>query len=180
MRSDLPALLAVLMLLPAGCAIERTVLEDSAVDTHAGYEAELDFWDDLATRPVVTNNDALYGLLLVSGEENPPDSYDSRLAAARELQWIGENQSPPINESATVGMISMAVCDILQVRGGLTMHLLGPSPRYCTRELIFLEYIPRRTENQSLSGLEFIDLLSHVEETMRPVEPAPEAESSES
>lgn len=180
MRSDLPALLVVLMLLPAGCAVERTVLEDSSVDTHAGYEAELDFWDELATRPVVTNNDALYGLLLVSGEENPPDSYEGRLAAARAREWVGEKQSPPINESAMVGMISVAVCDILEVKGGVTMHLLGPSPRYCTRELIYLEYIPRRTENQSLSGLEFIDLLSRVEERMRPPEEAPEAEGSES
>ena len=71
-------------------------------------------------------------------------------------------------------MIAMAACDILQIEGGLTMRMFGPSPRYCTRELIYLELIPQRTDYQSLSGLEFIDLLGRIEShladrTMTPV-----------
>jgi hypothetical protein len=168
MRSDVFALLAVLALAPGGCTIERTVLEDSAVEVHPGYEAELDFWDDLATRTVVTNDDALYGLLLVSGEVAPPADYAGRLAAARGRGWMSENDAPPMDESATVGLIAVAVCDILDIKGGLTMCIFGPSGRYCTRELVYRKYIPRRTENQALSGLEFIDLISRVEELMRP------------
>ena len=56
---------------------------------------------------------------------------------------------------------------IMDIKGGLTMCLLGPSPRYCTRELVYLEIIPNRTENQSLSGLEFIELVSNIEDEMR-------------
>ena len=168
MRSDVFTMLAVLALVLGGCAVERTVLEDSAVDAYPGYDAELDFWDELATRPVVTNNDALYGLLLVSGEDSPPASYEDRLAAARALGWMNENDAPPMNESATLGFIAVAVCDILDLKGGLTMHLFGPSGRYCTRELVYREYFPSRTEDQSLSGLEFVDLLSRVETDVRP------------
>ena len=149
----------------AGCAIERTMLEDSAVDAFGSVEAELDFWDDLATRRVVTNDDALHGLLLLAGEDGGID-YAARLEAARGRGWLPESTSPPKNESAAVGMIAVAVCDILEIEGGVTMRLLGPLPRYCTRELVFLEIIPGRTENQSLSGLEFIDLAGRVEDAM--------------
>jgi hypothetical protein len=180
MHSDTLAALAVSAVLAfslAGCAVERTVLEDSAVDAYPGYEAELDFWDELATRSVVTNNDALYGLLLVSGEESPPAEYEGRLTAARARGWLGGEDAPPMNESAAVGLIAVAVCDILDIKGGLTMRVFGPSGRYCTRELVYREYIPRRTDNQSLSGLEFIDLLSRVEDEMRP--PAEEEAGAE-
>ncbi|MCZ6543072.1 MAG: hypothetical protein O6768_05350, partial [Planctomycetota bacterium] len=50
--------------------------------------------------------------------------------------------------------------------GGLTMRLFGPSPRYCTRELIFMDILPQRTEHQSLSGLEFIDLVGRIEDRL--------------
>ena len=61
-------------------------------------------------------------------------------------------------------MISMAVCEILDIRGGLTLSLAGYTPRYCTRELVFMEILPPRTEFQSITGLEFIDLISRMED----------------
>ena len=67
-----------------------------------------------------------------------------------------------------MGMIATATCDILDIRGGVTMHLLGPSGRYATRELIYLDVIPPRTDNQSLSGLEFLDLAGRIERRMEP------------
>ncbi len=112
----------------AGCAMERTVLEDSAVDAFGGVEAELDFWDELATRRVVTNDDALHGLLLLAGEDGGAD-YAARLDAARGRGWLSESASPPKNESAAVGMIAVAVCDILDIEGGVTMRVLGHVPR---------------------------------------------------
>jgi len=180
MRFDRVLLLSVLVVGGClwGCAAERTVLEDSAVDIHGDYESELDFWDNLATRRVVTNDDALYGLLLVGGAE-PTGGYEARLAAARERGWIPERAGALKDESATVGMVSVAVCDILDVQGGITMRLLGRSPRYCTREVVYLELMPLRSEYQSLSGLEFIDLVSRVEDAMVQENGSPEVVAPE-
>jgi hypothetical protein len=158
------AVLALLAsLVAAGCT--RTVLEDSAIDRFAGPESELDFWDDVSTRSVVTNHDAIHGLLLVAGE-TPLVDYEARLAEARRRGWVDGTRRPDENESATVGMIAVAVCDLMGTEGGLTMRVFGPSPRACTREIVFLELIPPRTDNQSLSGLEFIDLVSRVERSV--------------
>ena len=41
--------------------------------------------------------------------------------------------------------------------------LVGPLPRYATRELVFMEILPLRTENQILTGAEFVDYLNRLD-----------------
>lgn len=158
-----------LVALLSGCA--RTTLVDSAADKFPGDDAELQFWQQLETQPVVTNNDALHGLTLLADGQDPTQDYEQRVAAARTRGWLGASDAPPANESARMGTIAVAICEILDIKGGVTMHVFGPIPRYCTRELVFLRYIPPRTEFQAVSGLEFIDLISRVEEQMPRSEP---------
>ena len=155
--------LFLLMLVSTGCANMRTIQPQSVVDTLGSVDAELDFWDEIATHRAVTNNDALHGLLLAAGETNVVGDA-ARLDAARARGWIGPNQTLEMNETATLGLIAMGASEILGIRGGLTAHLLGPSPRTATRELIFRRLIPRRSDNQSVSGLEFIDIVNRCED----------------
>lgn len=167
----------VAFLLASGCAlVERTTAADSAVDRFSSADDELDFWDDVTTRAVVTSDDALHGLLLLDlgeGEAIPAD-YAGRVAAARGRGWLGGGDPPPKNDSATVGMIAVAVCQILDIRGGITGAVIGPTGRYCTRELVYREILPDRTALQSMTGLEFADLVSRVEDELTRVEtPSP-------
>ena len=46
------------------------------------------------------------------------------------------------------------------------MRVFGPSPRYCTRELVYTGLLPSRTEFQSISGSAFLELLGTIEDTM--------------
>ncbi len=162
MRSDWCAtMLALTMAGLCGCA--RTKLESSVVDRASGSDMELDYWEGIETSRVVTNNDALQGLLLVADGEAPYGSYDERVGAAKARGWVGHGWDAPANESATVGMMARAACQIMDIRGGLTMMVFGPSERYCARELISRGMIPQRTQNQSLSGLEFSDFVRKIE-----------------
>ncbi|MHC4142666.1 MAG: hypothetical protein ACYSUF_12630 [Planctomycetota bacterium] len=158
------ALLLFVVVVLGGCA--RTVLESSVVDATAADEAELDFWDGLESQRVVTVNDALHALFLLADGSDSIATYEQRLAEAKRRKWLGAGADPAANESATVGLVAMAACQILEVKGGLTMRLLGPSPRYCTREIVFLGILPPRTEHQSLSGLELMDVVGHVEDRL--------------
>ena len=67
-----------------------------------------DFWDELTTQRVVTNDDALHGLLLVVAPELVEANYAARLDAARKRGGIGEDADLPPTESARVGMIALA------------------------------------------------------------------------
>ena len=166
MRFDLRYLCVLLMACCAGCAAQRTTLRQSAVDLYPTADEELDFLDHVASLKVVTNHDALHGLIMLDADEEVGESYEERVAYAVERGWIATDAAPAPNESARVGMIAIAICDVLEFEGGLTMQLFGPSPRYCTRELVYQELIPMRSEKQSLSGLEFIDLIDRVENRM--------------
>ena len=166
MRSSVWPLMILLLASAGMVGCARTMLESSAVDDWPGNEAELEYLEALETQRVVTNHDALHGLLLLADGADPHETYEQRLADARQRGWLAPDASPEANESAAIGMMAVAVCEILEIDGGLTMLFFGPSPRYCTRELIFLDILPPRSEHQSLSGLEFIDLLGRIEDRL--------------
>ena len=137
---------------------------ESSLVTREDFRAdELEFFAQLDTQAVVTNDDALHALFLFATGEDPHDTYEQRLEAARLKGWIPFKNSPPGTESATTGMIAVALTRITGVRGGVTMRLLGPTPRAATRELIYLDVLPDRTEWQALTGAEFIETLGRAE-----------------
>jgi hypothetical protein len=158
-------------LLPvAGCDLfERTTVEDSAAVKFSGNDEDFEFWDSLSTQPVVTNNDALHGLLLLIDGKDDCETYECRYQAGVDKGWFDGNwgDMPPADESARIGWMAVAGCQILKIKGGLTMQLFGDSPRYCSRELTFMGILPSVTENEALSGLEFTAYVDNIEDRQR-------------
>jgi len=149
-----------------GCAVgpgcQRKMMDASAVEQFGTADDELDFLDAVNSMSAVTNNDALHALFLLCDGADPSTTYEARVEAAKARRWMPSGFDRPANESASVGWLSMAGCAICDIRGGLTMHVLGPSPRYCTKELVFLKIMPLRSENQSMTGAEFNDYINRI------------------
>ena len=164
-------LLAALALggLGTGCdAFQRTRVETTILESHPGELDDFEFWDALAKQAVVSNDDALHALILMNDGRDPSIDFEGRIAIADEKGWLEGTHLPlDPNESASVGLLSVAGCRILDIQGGLTMRLLGPSPRYCTRELVAMGILPGLTANEALSGLEFIAYIDGLEERDR-------------
>ena len=154
------------MLLPgAGC--DRQMAQTSVTDRFARPEQELDHAEALESTSVVTNNDMLHGFIAFVSGEDPWVTYAQRVLDARSRGWIPKDWREPANESATVGRMASIASHIVEIRGGLSFMLLGPTPRYALRELIYQDILPTRTENQSLSGLEFTDFLNRLSRMSR-------------
>lgn len=117
--------LALAGLMCCGCA--RRTMESSMVDTHGSPEAELDFWEAMEQSHAVTNNDALHGLLVLSDGVDPANDFEGRVAAAKAKGWLKKGWDSAANQTASVGMMSVAVCEIMQVRGGITLMVFGRS-----------------------------------------------------
>ncbi|MGD9692556.1 MAG: hypothetical protein AB7G17_11095 [Phycisphaerales bacterium] len=164
MRSDRIALVALAATtILTGCA--RTLSESSAVDAHANDDGA--FWTALESQRTLTNHDALHGLFLLADGADTHATYEERVASARDRQWISAKEPNPVaNESISVGRVASAAARIAEIKGGLSMRLAGPTPRYATRELVYMGLLPDRTENQSMSGLEFLDLIGRMEDHM--------------
>lgn len=150
--------LAAALLTGAGCT-QRTMSDSSLVDNPAVLADQTEFVDGLRDRYSVTNHDAIHGLILLADGEDTLTSYEDRVATAKERGWLMPDWNRPANESARIGDIAQGVCVITNIPGGLTMGMIGPHPRYATRELIYLEMMPERGDQQSIRGLEYLELM---------------------
>jgi hypothetical protein len=151
-------------MLSMGCA--RTTVEQSlAAAVKAGdVNAELDFWDAIAERPVVCNDEGFHGLLLFSDGEDSSTSYEQRLAAARERGWVTESWSEPANLAMQRGVLARAIVLHCKIKGGVMIQMLGPVQRYCTRELQYMGMMGFGSEQQAVSGREYMGVLSKAQD----------------
>jgi hypothetical protein len=177
-------LVAALLLL-AGCQTARV---DKPLTTELGgsdEDTQLEFWHTLAEQPVTSNDDAFHGLLLFLDGTDPATDYDGRVAALKERRYLPKGFNEPAEQAVDRGTLAVALSRALQIRGGIVMALTGPTPRYATKELVFLGIYPASSPNQTFSGTEYLGIIGKAEDyqrqaragTSRPLqslEPAPQ------
>jgi len=143
-----------------GCA--RATTTTSSVEKFESAEAQIEFFEDLERSHVVSNNDALHAFFLLADKDDGWRTYEARVAEAKRRGWISDSFDEPSTESAEVAWIATASCKIAKIRGGLTMMIVGPIPRYAVRELTNEQILLGKKPNQSFSGLEFVDYLTRL------------------
>lgn len=149
------------------CCARTTVqnpLDTAALPGDAG--AGLDFWHALPTRSAISNDEALHGLVLFAAEADSAavDTYQARIAYAKERGWLAGGWDEPADTAVQRGIISSALAVICGIEGGVMMRLVGPIPRYAHRELVFEGIMPATTELQTISGLDFIGVISKAQD----------------
>jgi hypothetical protein len=139
-------------------------------------DVQINFWHSLTDERVTSNDEAFHGLLLYAdGKDDTPD-YAARVAALKSRKWLPKSFDQPADAAVTRGTVAVALVRLMHERGGLTMRLLGPIPRYAVRELMFLNVYPPSTPNQAFSGTEFVGIIGAVEDYQRGRAEAPPAE----
>ena len=157
--SSIPLLACVCLL----GACQPYMMKSSAVDKFAEAQQEIEFLDALEDMPAVTNNDALHAFLILEDGTDPSKDYQDRVAEGIRRKWLSSSFDQQANAAARIGWMAGTGCRIMKIRGGLTMMIFGPVDRYAVKELIYMEILPLRTDNQSLTGGEFIDYLNRLE-----------------
>lgn len=157
--SSLPLLCCLWLL----CACQPYMMKSSAVDNFAAPQQEIEFLDAMEDMPAVTNNDALHTFLILEDGTDTSKDYQDRVTAGIQRKWLSSSFDQQANTAAHVGWMAGAGCRIMKIRGGVTMMLFGPIDRYAVKELIYMEILPLRTDNQSLTGGEFIDYINRLE-----------------
>ena len=158
------ASLWLFLLLAAGC--QRTQISDSMKLDHdpGDVDAQMQFWHDLADRPVTSNNEALHGLIISAEGSDPNQTYEQRVAWLTERGHLSESFRGAADEAVERGTVAQVLASMTGLKGGLTMRLLGPHPRYATRELVHHEIMRPGSPQQGLSGIEFIGIISRAEQ----------------
>jgi hypothetical protein len=157
----LPCVLAACV---AGCA-RTTVRQVEATDYDPNDEnAELDFWHNLPGRSAVTNDEGLHGVLVFADGQDPTRSYSDRIALLKERGWITKGFDEPGTLAMQRGTLAKALCHVLEVKGGVMMRVTDKSPRYAARELMYLGILAPGTEQQVLSGLDYLGVISKAQD----------------
>ena len=157
-------LMLAVLLCGFGCA-RTTVTDGLPLDHEPGdISAEMSYWHDLADRPVTTNNEALHGLIVFAEGADPNKTYDERVMWLKERGHLSADFDGAADAAAERGRIAQVLAGMMDVKGGLTMRVLGPHPRYALRELVHLEIMKPGSAQQGLPGIEFVGIVSRAEQ----------------
>ena len=130
-------------------------------------ETQLNFWHTLASRPVTSNDEAFHGLLLYADGEDKAASYEDRVQQLKQRKMLPKGFNAPADVAVSRGDLAVAVCRILEIKGGVMLRLTGAHPRYAVKELEFLEVYPSSSPHQTFSGNEFLGIIGRVEDYQR-------------
>jgi hypothetical protein len=156
--------LVITLLLLGGCQasrVEHPLTDSLPADPVA---RQLEFWHGLENRPITCNDEAFHGLLLfVQGDDDTKD-YDARVAELKSLHLLAEGFNAPALEAVHRGTVASVLVRALKIKGGWAMTLIGPTPRYATRELMYLNLFPPSSPEQTFSGSEFVGIMGRAED----------------
>ena len=171
------------MLLVAGalCSCQTAHVAQPLTQVTGGNDpdSQMEFWHELASRPVTCNDEAFHALLLYLDSKDDAANYAQRVEALRERKLLPGNFAGTSNEAIRRGTLAVAIVKILQIKGGWVMHVFGPTPRYAVRELIYDGLYPPSSPQQTFSGTEFLGIMGKVEDyRWEHFAEAPETEST--
>lgn len=151
----------------AGCTMAK--VDKPLTREQAGNDpgVQMDFWHGLAEHRLTSNDEAFHGLLLTLDGKDDAEDYAGRVRVLTERKMLPAGFDRPGEMAVERGTLAVAIVRVLKVRGGLTMQLVGPTPRYATRELEFLGVYPPSSPNQTFSGTEFVGIVGRVEDYQR-------------
>jgi len=121
------------------------------------------YLDRIAAEPTVSEAQAVRGILLLLGQEREM----TFAQAVKELQqrkilprrWRFSPERP-----ITKGKTAYMVYQACGVRGGLTLTLIGPTQRYCLKELQYRGVMSSGVPYNTVTGMEFVAVLTRADE----------------
>jgi hypothetical protein len=130
-------------------------------------ESQLAFWHTLPTLKTVSNDEAFHALLLFANGEDSAADYPARVQQLKERKMLPADFKGAAQEPARHGTIAVVVVQALSIKGGVTMHLFGPSPRYAQRELMYAGLYPPSSPQQPFTGPEFLGIIGRADDYQR-------------
>lgn len=155
---------AILAGVSAGC--ERPVVIANPQAALPPDEGSPAFLDRVSSQPTVRQNDAFRGILLLTGQDQARD-FRQRVEALADRGLVDRQWTFDADRPLTRGRLAYMVCRACRIRGGVMMHLAGPTQRYCLRELQYLGMMAPGTLMAPVTGMEFIAVLARADAYLR-------------
>jgi hypothetical protein len=164
--SRIAAAIAAAMLI-AGCNVAKV---PDPVTTKFGADdpdSQIEFWHELAQRPVACNDEATHALLLFVDGKAGEMPYEQRVAAMKDRKLLPKGFNSPPDEAVQRGTLAYGLVEALNIRGGMTLRIFGNSPRYALKELEYMGLFPVSSTTQTFSGTELVGVFGKAEDFQR-------------
>jgi hypothetical protein len=159
--------LLITLVMAGGCQsprVQQPLTDSLPADPVA---RQLEFWHGLENRPITCNDEAFHGLLLFVQGQDEAAGYDARVAQLKSLHLLSQRFNGQANEAIQRGTVATVLVRALKIHGGWVMTVIGPTPRYATRELMYLNLFPPSSPEQTFSGSEFVGIMGRAEDYQR-------------
>jgi hypothetical protein len=153
--------------LTVGCAANRTGQPLAPELARNDADSQVEFWHELPERKAVSNDEAFHAVLLFADGGDPTGDYSGRASVLKQRGMLPGGFAAPATEPVRRGTLAVALAKVLQIKGGVTMQVFGPSPRYAVRELQYAGLFPPSSPQQTFSGAEFLGIIGRAEDYQR-------------
>ena len=159
-----------------GCAGTGTV-EAPKAELVAG-EGSPGFLDRMTSQTEVSENDAMRGIVMLLDGSDTAKTFADRVSALRQRGVVANRWDCKAARPIARGRLAYMLYQACEVPGGVVLTLIGPSCRYCLRELQYRGIMDSGSMFGSVTGLQYVTDLTRadvymetgkVPETMNPV-----------
>lgn len=166
-RSGIRALPLLALLAATGCGSAPMAQPLSAELSKDEPDAQMEFWHTLPDRRIASNDEAFHALLLFVDGSDPSGDYDGRVATMKQRGMLPADFNGLQAAGVKRGTVAVAIARALEIKGGLSMRLFGPTPRYAMRELQYMNLFPPSSPQQTFSGQELLGIIGRAEDYQR-------------
>jgi len=154
------ALAAVLTAGLAGCESPGITGGEAALPAD---ERSPGFIDRISSQKNVSENDAFRGMLMLLDGEDAAATFEARVQALQERDVLPAEWAFQADRPLTRGRLAYMVHQACDVPGGVTLTLLGPTQRYCLRELQYRGFVGDGALYTPISGMEYVAVMKRAD-----------------
>jgi hypothetical protein len=149
-------------LLAGGCQSSSMSIEGPG-QTLPDDDGSPAFLDRISSEPTVSENDAFRGLLMLVEDEDATETFEDRVRALVDRGMLPPDWSYDADRPLTRGRLAYMACQAADVEGGVMMHLVGPTRRYCLREARYLGLMSDGGTYGQVTGMEYLAVLTRLD-----------------
>ena len=149
----------------AGCSTGQGphIVAGNEVKLPAG-EQSAEFLDRLSSLSNVNQNDAMRAMLLLTDGKDDSPAFTERVNKLIDRGIVDRSWTFDASRPVTKGELAYMLYQALKLQGGVMLTLLGPTQRYCLREMQDLGFVSGGLMTTEVSGGELVAVLARADQ----------------
>ena len=149
-----------------GCGPSRLRISDDQAKLPVD-DGSAAYLDRISSETVVSQNDAFRGILLLLDIGDDDGTFGQRVDILTKAGVVDQSWQFDAGRAISKGQVAYMIYQACGVHGGVILSLTGPSRRYCLRELQYQGFMSEGTMFTTVSGGEYVAVLSRADSCRR-------------